>query len=170
MSCGLKPNTELAGDYVLVSPQRINPDHHPGTSLQRGGKQVWYSVYPGGFHPRAATNFTKDGMMLFVGGVPEGPGLWPYPQLFAIRGDGPPLVISERLLQQRFSVDYETPPFRVRHLLLTNGEFQVQFEHRGTNVSTYDITWSAIKRFLDEGETSARLVHHALGDYRILSK
>ena len=167
---GCSKRERVASDYVLVTPESWNPDGHPGTALHRGRHVVWGNVYTGYFHPASASSFSRDGMMVFVGLPPVGDNWYSYPQLFAVRGDGPPVVLSERLLHKRLAVfdhGHEASDFAVRHLVLTNGGFRVEFEHNSV-IKTCDVSWPDIKRFLDEADTSARLVHHLLSDYRLL--
>lgn len=162
VGCSPKVHVRPVGsDYTLVWREPMNPDDHPGTALHYKGKEIWpniYSVYG---------CFTQNGMMVFVGPVPEIDGYWPYAQFFAVRGEGLPMVLSERLLQQRLSFSDDAMPFEVRDLSFTNDHFRVEFK-QGTNILTREFTWLDVKGFLDEGERSARLVQHRLADYRVL--
>ena len=105
--------------------------------------------------------------MVFVAPVPMDHGYLPYPQLFAVRGESLPVVLSERLLQQRFPFLEDAIPFAVHALSFTNDHFRVVFE-QGNNISQRDFKWLDVKGFLDEGDSSARLVHDSIADYRIL--
>jgi hypothetical protein len=109
-------------------------------------------------------------MMVFAGPVPVGNDWYSCTQFFAVRGDGPPVVLSQRLLHQRLSIfdpSGQASDFSVRSVAVTNGAFRVEFEHNAVT-KTCDVTWSQVQQFLDEGDTSGKLVHHALGDYRLL--
>lgn len=162
---GCSPQTHVkpvGSDYTLVWHEPTNPDDHPGTTLHYKGKEVWPFVY-GGYGC-----FAQTGMMVFVGLMPEGDGCNPYQQLFAVRGDGPPVVLSQRLLHQELVVsNNEILPFSVQSLEFTNGDFQVQFKQY-TNILTRDFTWPDVTGFLDEGDRSARVAHPPFPDYRIL--
>ncbi len=117
-----------------------------------------------------ATDFSHDGMILFVGPVPAESNWWPYPQLFAVRGDGPPVVLSERLVGQRLVPVYDGSdgiPFEIRHIALINDGVRVEFRHSGDTIM-HTLSWADIKRLLDEADKSARPVSHNLGDYRVL--
>lgn len=167
---GCSDREQVGFGYVLVTPESWNPDGHPGTALHRGRKVVWGNVYTGYFGPTPPSCFAHEGMMVFVGPPPVDDTWNSYPQLFAVRADGPPVVLSERLLQRRLAVfdrGHEASDFAVRHLALTNGGFRVEFEHNSIT-KTCDVSWADIKRLLDEADTSPRLVHHPLGDYRLL--
>lgn len=172
VACGDKEQVErISGGYELVtSATRLNPDYHPGTALRRGTKIIWGNIYTGYFQPAPANSFTHDGMMLFVGPVPDRDNWYVFSQLFAVRGDGPPVVLSERLLQKHLvasSIGNEGSVFAVKSLSLVNGGFRVVFT-QGAEITTREITWDDIKRLLDEADTKARSVHHHLGDYKIL--
>src|SRR4051812_40744932 len=101
---GCSRKERVGSGYVLVTPRSWNPDGHPGTTLHRGWHVIWGNVYTGYFYPASPSNFTRDGMMVFVGPPPVDDNWYSYPQLFAVRGDGPPVVLSERLLHQRLAV------------------------------------------------------------------
>ena len=162
MGCRPQVHVRPVGfDYTLVWRDPMNPDDHPGTALHYKGKEIWPNIY------RGYGCFTESGIIVFVGAVPEVDGYWPYAQLFAGRGGGLPIVLSERLLQQPLSFSDNAMPFEVHDLSLTNDHFRVQFE-QGTNALTRDFTWSEVKAFLEEGEHSARVVQHRLANYRIL--
>jgi hypothetical protein len=170
MLIGCTSQVRVSSDYVLVTPARWNPDSHPGTTLHRGGKIVWGNVYTGYFYPSSATRFARDGMMVFVGPVPVGDDWYSDPQLFAVRGDGPPVVLSERLLHQPLAVfDHgkDASEYAVRSVVPTDDGFRVEFEHNSAN-KTCQVSWADITRLLDEGKTTAMLVQHRLGDYRLL--
>jgi hypothetical protein len=170
---GCSERERLGSGYVLVSPPAMGPDHHPGTSLHRKGKVAWGNVYIGYFSPHDASKFFHDGIFVFVGPLPGDTDWWTYSQLFGVRGGDIPVVLSERLLRQRLVVSSdmrEMSTFAVRHITPAEGGLRVEFEYRaGSNVTkTNDLTWAEIKRLLDEADTSAKIVHHRLGDYRVL--
>ena len=166
---GCSERERVSSDYVLVTPTSWNPDGHPGTALRRRHKVVWGNIYTGCFYPSSPRNFAHDGMMVFVGPLPA-EGDWDScKHFFAVRGDGPPTVLDERLLQKPLTVldnGNERVDFAVSSLAFTNGGFRVQFEHNAVT-RTSDVSWADIKRFLDEADTSAKLVRHHLGDYRL---
>jgi hypothetical protein len=154
----------VGGGYVLVTPPKMGPDHHPGTSLERGHKVIWGNVYVSAFYPHPARLFLQDGIFLFVGPLPsEAPSgtYWaPYSQLFAVRADGPPVILTERIAG--ISPSASAPV--VCALTLTNGAFEIYFEHAGHR----RVTSAELKQLLDEADTSGRLVHNDLGTYREL--
>jgi hypothetical protein len=167
---GCTEREQLGSDYVLVTPVSWNPDGHPGTTLYRGSKVVWGNVYTGYFYLLSPTNYTSDGMFLFVGPVPFENGWYGYSQLYAVRGDGPPVVLSERLLEKRlavFNLGNEDGDFAVHHLVLTNKVFRADFEYNSI-VKTCFVSWDDIKRYLDEGDKSASVVTNRFNNYRRL--
>jgi hypothetical protein len=64
-SCGEKE--KIGGGYVLETPQALNPDAHPGTSLRRKGKVIWDNVYVGYFGPNDASKFYQMGYLFSLG-------------------------------------------------------------------------------------------------------
>jgi len=173
-SCSEKE--KIGGGYVLETSAAPGPDAHPGTSLHRKGRVVWDNVYVGYFGPKAASKFFHDGIFVFVGPLPGNTDWWTYPQLFAVRGEATPVVLSERLLGQRLVVSSdmrEMSTFKVRQLISTEAGVRVDFEYWADSntktAKTNDLSWAEIKKLLDEAESSSRVVHHRFGDYRVLS-
>lgn len=165
----------IGGDYVLMTPPTLGPDHHPGTSLYRKGNVVWKNVYVGYFSPNDASKFFHEGMFVFVGPLPRNTDWWTYSQLFAVRGGDTPLVLSERLLGQRLVVSSdmgEVSTFNVHQITPAENGVRVEFEYwadaNTKATKTNDLTWTEVKRLLDEADTSGKIVHHRFGDYRIL--
>jgi hypothetical protein len=112
---------------------------------------------------------------VFVGPLPGNTDWWTYPQLFVVRPGNTPVVLSERLLGRRLVVSSdsrEMSTFAVRHITPTESGVRVEFEYwADSNIEatkTNDLAWPEIKRLLDEADTSARIVHHGHGDYRVL--
>lgn len=172
---GCSEREHVGGGYVLVTPPTMGPDHHPGTSLRYKGQTVWEHVF--GFYPDPATKFYHDGMFVFIANVPDNDNddWWTRPQLFAVRGAGPPVVLSERLFKQPLvvsSVSGVGSTYSVRYLSTTGNGVRFVFaywpdsDHETT--TTNQLSWLNIKQMLDEAGTSARLVRHKLGDYRVL--
>jgi hypothetical protein len=174
MSCSER--TQVADGYVFVTPPTMGPDHHPGTSLHLKGKVVWGNVYLGYFSGYKPRQFFHEGMVVFVGAVPANTDWWYYPQLFAVRGSGPPVLLSERLLGERFATSYDSrqysSSFAVDNISPTADGVRVQFTHSpGTvnrDTNAFAVSWTIVRRFLDEADSSSRLVRHQLGDYRVL--
>jgi hypothetical protein len=172
---GCSEREHIGDGYVIVTPPAMGPDHHPGTSLHRKGKVVWGNVYIGHFSPHHTSKFFHDGMFVFVGPLPRDADWWTYSQLFAVRGADTPVVLSERLLGQRLAVSSDVrqmSTFAVRRITPAETGVRVEFEYRTDSntkaTKTNDLAWAEIKGLLDEAETSARIVHHRLGDYRVL--
>lgn len=173
---GCSERSELGDGYVLVAPARMGPDHHPGTSLHRKGKVVWGNVYVGHFSGYEAKQYYHDGMFVFVGAVPGNTDWWYYSQLFAVRGAGPPVILSERLLGERFAISYDSrqysSPFAVDNISPIADGVRVQFTHSPSTVNhdtnAFVLPWARIRQFLDEADSSSRLVQHQMGNYRVL--
>ncbi|MCX5658325.1 MAG: hypothetical protein NTW19_01215 [Planctomycetota bacterium] len=175
LTAGCSDREKLGEDYVLVTPSTMGPDSHPGTSLRWKEKVVWKNVYVGYFSPAESSQFCHDGMFVFVAPVPGNNDWWLYPQLFAVRGGKPPVVLSERLLGQRLSVSYrsgEMSTFSARAISPfkegVRAVFEYQVDSNNKATKPIELTWAEIKQMLDEADTSARAIHHELGDYRVL--
>jgi hypothetical protein len=170
---GCSERNQVGGGYALVTPFTMGPDHHPGTSLQRKGKLVWGNVYMGYFSGYQPAQFYHDGMFVFVGAVPGNTDYWLYPQLFAIRGSGPPVLLSERLLGEEYDTSNGSSHYQVYNISPLQDGVRVQFTHspgtvnHDTNSST--LSWALVRNLLDDADSSSRLVRHKLGDYRVLS-
>ena len=161
--CAPRTHVKPAGpDYTLVWHDPVNPDEHPATALHYKNKEVWPAVYEGYGY------FFQDGVMVFVGLVPiqDSTGCYSYGQVFAVRGDSPALVLSQRLLRRRLTV---SDGFGVHSLSWSNGTFRAQFQFaQSTNISTREFTWSDVKGFLEEGESLPRLMRPLFPVYRML--
>jgi hypothetical protein len=153
----------LGSDFSFVQLVPMNPDHHPATRLHYKSKEVWPIVFDG------YGNFVQDGVVVFVGLLPYsgGDGSDPYQQLLAVRGGGVPLLLSERLLHQKLSSARDAVPFRVQSLSLINDHFRVEFK-QGGEILVREFSWADVNQFLDEGESSERLVRNRQVDYRVL--
>ena len=170
---GCSQREQVGGGYTLVTPPTMGPDHHPGTSLRYRGRTVWGNVF--GFYPDPASKFYHDGIFVFVANVPGDGDWWIEPQLFAVRGVGPPVVLSERVFKQPLVVSDISgvgSTYSVRHLVATESgvSFVIAYwpDHNHEATATNEMSWASIGQMLDEAVTSARLVSHPMGDYRVL--
>jgi hypothetical protein len=173
MLTGCSHHEQVGGGYTLVTAPTLGPDSHPGTSLRYEGRTVWGHVF--GFYPDAASKFYHDGMFVFIANVPGDGDWWIEPQLFAVCGAGPPVVLSERLFKHPLvvsSVSGVGSTYSVRNLAATdNGvRFVIAYwpdrDHEAT--TTNELAWGSIRQMLDTASSSARLVRHPMGDYRVL--
>ncbi len=173
VTAGCSEREQVGDGYSLVTPATLGPDHHPGTALRYRGRTVWAHVF--GFYPDPATRFYHDGMFVFIANVPGTTDWWIEPQLFAVRGAGPPVVLSERLFGQPLvvsSISGVGSTYSVRHLSATDDGVRFVFaywpDHNHEATTTNELSWSSIKQMLDEAPASARLVRHQMGDYYVL--
>jgi len=137
-----------SSQYVLFSPATL-PDGHPGTVLRYKGKDVWPSVHSGYFHDSPA-EFYRDGMLVFVGSVPTRKDLNYDAQLFAIRGAGPPVLISQRAVHLPLTNSYY-----IEHVAPVGEGFRVEtkfWKPSGDKV-TNTISWIEIAGWLKEAES-----------------
>jgi hypothetical protein len=163
IGCAPQVHVKAGGsDYTFVWRDLL-PDAAPGSELHYKNKKVWDFVYEGYGYS------CQGGMMVFTALVPyeDMTGCYSHPQLFVVRGGEPPVVLSQRIMQQPLRVPPGVPAYGVKSLVSTNGGVQVEFQ-QGTNVIRRDLTWSHFKRFLDEGDSLPKLVHHPFPEYRIL--
>jgi hypothetical protein len=172
---GCDRHTRITEDYEFVQPQSYMIE--PGSTacaLYYKGKKVWRSVVMGD------EKTCRDGIFVFMSVVPyiEG-GSDVHSQLFAIRGEGPAVLLSERVLNE--------PCEDVGHHHSTNdGEYYFLDEvtpvpdgvqvvyNRGPdktgadNMTTNDLSWNTITNWVSEAETSAPIQVAPSGNYRIL--
>jgi hypothetical protein len=169
---GCSERNHVGGGYALVTPSTMGPDHHPGASLQRKGKVVWRNVYMGYFSGHQPAQFYYDGMFVFVGAVP-GNTSWLSAQLFAVRGSGPPVLLSERLLGEEFATSNDSNPYEVDNIFPLQNGVRVQFTHSpglvNHDTNSLTLSWALVRNLLDDADSSSRLVRNNLGDYRVLS-
>jgi len=163
----------VGGGYTLVTPESWGLHHHPGTALRYRGREIWPHVF--GFHPDAASRFYHEGIFVFIANVPANTDWWYYPQLFAVRGAGPPVVLSERLFKQPLMISTMSgagSKYSVRHLAATDSGVRFAMvdwpDHNQEVTTTNELSWSGIKQMLDEADKSARLVEHSIANYRVL--
>jgi hypothetical protein len=154
-------------DYSVVHPQSWNPDGHPGIYLYYKNKPLWFNVYcpNGSFH---------DGMLVFEGDVPEslfedvriGNESSASFQVFAIRGSGPPVILSERVLNRSL----KGFPFNVKGLSSATNGLDINFRFNDSAIPPTNVVvlWSEIKAWLDEAEATAPIKNSRMGKYRYL--
>ena len=171
---GCVEHTRVGGGYVLVrtSPPVWMADASPSTSLYYQGKRVWPIVYSGCFWPEPAGKFYHDGVIVFVAPVLGSDGYnepLVYPQLYAMRGKEPAVIISQRIFDQPLTNRYEVE----RVAAIPNG-VRVRFEfssNEGRQVySTNDVSWGDIVTWAHEAENSAPVHTTPSGTYRILPR
>lgn len=165
--CGEKER--LGPDYVLVTPESWNPDGHPGTALHYKGRVFWPNVY----HTPAGWSF-REGIFVFSSPVPGRDGGYDYgisPQLFAVMGAGPPVIISERIVPDALGADSNYQLWEVRPTETgVRAEFTYWPDHHHQARLIRDVSWADIRSWLREAEVSAPDKTSALGTYRILRK
>ena len=169
---GCSRREQVSSDFVLVTPKSWNPDGHPGTALHYKGAVVWPNVYTG------SGKTYHDGIFVFSAPVPDGStnsdGIPMYdysisPQLFAIRGAGPPIIISERILadtldsQKRYRLWQVTP---TESGLRTEFEYWPDKDHQARTIR--DVPWADIRSWVQEAESSVPKKVTPLGTYRVL--
>ena len=167
--CGKRERVD--SNYVLFTPESL-PDGHPGTALHYKGKEVWPNVYAG------AGKAYHDGIFVFSAPVPggftnsDGIPMYDYsisPQLFAIRGAGPPVIISERIpadtldSQKRYRLWQVTP---TESGVRAEFEYWPDKDHEARVIR--DVPWANIQSWVQEAESSASKKATPLGTYRVL--
>jgi len=143
-------------------------------SLYYKGKKVWRSVVMGD------DQTCHDGIFVFMAVVPyikNGPDV--HSQLFAIRGEGPAVLLSERLLNEpcedvgHHHATNDGESYYLDEVLPAPDGVQAVF-NRGPDkndadiMTTNDISWSTIKDWVNEAEASAPIQVAPEGSYRIL--
>lgn len=161
--------------YVVVHPQSWNPDGHPGIFLYYRGTKIWFNVF-------CSEQGYRDGILVFGGDLPgslfngEPPGSQESadfsrsPQLFAIRGAEPPVIISERLFNHSLETNL---PFTVQDIQSGSNGLSIKFQYEPKeNQSDIEtnlfVSWQEIRGWLHEAETSVPVKTSRLGSYRLL--
>jgi hypothetical protein len=161
---GCSRREAIGSGYVLITPQTWNPDSHPATALYFNGKRVWANVYGGG-------RGLKDDVLIFSSPVPAEGGGYDYsvsPQVFAIRGEGPPILLSERILNDSI---YSKKNYRVWQIVKADQGLRVEFEfwnELGEEAHlTNGISWAEIRGWVEDTRGALRK-NTPLGSYDIL--
>ena len=163
---GCSRRERVSNDYTLVTPESWNPDGHPGTALHYKGKQVWPNVYIG------SSNSYHDGVFVFSAPVPTSDGQYSNsvsPQLFAIRGAGPPVIVSQRIIEDALEPNGH---YRLWGVTPTESGVRVEFEywpdHDNKARTNRDVSWPDIQTWVKEAEASTPVTTTPLGTYRLL--
>lgn len=170
---GCAQRERIGGDLTLVTPNSWNPDGHPGTSLHYQGREAWPNVYVG------SGKAYHEGIFVFSAPVPEprmgtdGTVRYDYstsPQLFAIRGAGPPVILSQRVLSDTLK---SRKIYHLWQLMPTESGVQAEFEYWPDQDHearmTHRVAWTDIQNWVQEAESSAPIQATPLGTYRLLS-
>jgi hypothetical protein len=123
--CGHRQS--IGGGFELRGSESWNPDGHPGTFLYYEGKEVWHQIAWG--YPDPPEKFCHDGIFVFLSPVPDADGRNDYansPQLYAIRGSGPPVLISQRIFGRPFKGSRN---FTVENSSVTANGIRVEFDY-----------------------------------------
>jgi hypothetical protein len=113
----------------------------------------------------------RDGFFVFLAAVPDQSGDYNdysiTPQLFAIKGTGPPVIISQRLFNRPL---INTNGFYTVDNIAPNPDgFSVEFDqHAGGPRTNLDVSWPQIETWVQEAETSAPVRVTSSGSYRLL--
>lgn len=163
---GCNKRVSVGPDYELVQPQTYLIDSgSPACALYYRGKSVWPSVLV------SLDQSYHAGLFVFLAAVPDGTGTNNdysiTPQLFAIRGAGPPVIISERLFNR--SLTNWAEAYTVENISPESNGFRVEFEYHDADIQTnLDVSWPEIQSWVQEAETLAPVRVTPLGSYRLL--
>ncbi|HEY1661726.1 MAG TPA: hypothetical protein VGI03_04850 [Verrucomicrobiae bacterium] len=166
LAAGCDKRVSVGGDYKLVQPRTYLIDSgSPACALYYQGKSVWPSVLV------SSDQSYHDGFFIFLAAVPDYSGDYNdysiTPQLFAIKGAGPPVILSERLFNLHM-IDWDQP-YNVENITPKSNGFSVEFAYdAGDTQTNLDITWPEIQGWVQEAETSAPVRVTSLGNYRTL--
>ena len=169
---GCEKRTHVSADYEFVQPRTyLIESGSPERSLYYKGKRVWWNVLMG------SDETCHNGILVFMSTVPRGEGGSNVsPQIFAIRGAGPPVVLSGRILNQPFKAESSHVAGSIYELEslapIANGVrvvFMIGVADNGSDITvTHDLLWTEIEGWVQEAETSASLQIAPLGNYRVL--
>jgi hypothetical protein len=171
---GCDRHKPIAGGYEFIVAPDMGVDGHPAAALGFHGKKVWQAL---DFHTfeycRDAATFVHEDVIVFLMTVPdEDEDHYRYevsPQLCAMRGGSPPVMLSERILGHPIRT---TDDGIVCKLVPSAAGVHVEFgpgpePDASRATGTHDIPWSQIVLWLDAGQ-SAPLIVKPLGTYRVL--
>jgi hypothetical protein len=172
---GCDKHTPIAGGYEFIVPPNMGPDSHPGSSLGFHGKEVYHALDGHTFlYCRDYAAFVHDGMIVFLITMPdEDKEHYRYeisPQLVVMRGAGPPVMISERILGHRIQAADDGV---VCKLIPSAAGVHVEYgpgpePDASKATSVHDIPWAQIAQWLDTPEAQAPRIVKPLGTYRLL--
>ena len=168
ISCGLLTltacdrSTRIGADYALVASGSSSSG--PGFLLLYRGRTVWPRVYGG------SEKSLHDGVFVFAAPVPDETGNVDFGNsihLYAIRGEGPAVLISERIYGQPRDSSWQ-----VRHFDAEAGGITVLFNSGlgSTNLTqvTHVTTWAEIEQWLLEAQGASAEKVTPLATYRVL--
>jgi hypothetical protein len=150
----------------------LNMDGHPGVFLYYQGKEVWHQISWG--YPYSPKDFFHGDIFVFESPVPEADsynncGI--SPQLYAIRGSGPPVLISQRIMGVPLKGGNSV--YAVQNTGVSGTGVRVEFEYPaadgGDETKTNVVSWAEIASWVDEAEKSSPPVKTPLGSYRLLT-
>lgn len=174
---GCDKHTPIAGGYEFISQPNMGPDSHPGASLGFHGKEVCHTLDGHTFLDcRDYAAFVHDDMIVFLITMPDNDEdhvrYEISPQLCAMRGSGPPVVLSQRILGrpiETYGADV------VCKLIPSPSGVHVEFcPGPGPEIdaskatSVHDIPWTQIAQWLDTPQALAPPIVKPLGTYRLL--
>ena len=169
---GCAKRTHVSADYDFVQRGTyLIESGRTELSLYYKGKKVWWNVLMG------SDETCHNGIFVFMSTVPRGEGgNTVFPQILAIRDAGPPVVLSERILNQPFRADSSHVAGSIYELEslapIANGVrvvFMIGVADNGSDITvTHDLLWTEIEGWMQEAETSASLQIAPLGNYRVL--
>ncbi|HEY7090274.1 MAG TPA: hypothetical protein VH518_19410 [Tepidisphaeraceae bacterium] len=171
--CGCDKRTPIKDGFEIVSGANFGPDSHPGASVAYKGKEVWPNLDAHTFvADRDPSHFIHEGIFVFLIALPDNDKEHVrydiFPQLVAVRGSGPVVVLSERIVGQ--TIKQSGDPV-VSKLVPSDKGIHVEFAadaDEGPPTSTHDITWAQISQWLDTPESVAPTIVKPLGTYRLL--
>jgi hypothetical protein len=172
---GCDKHRAVKNGFELIHAADMGPDSHPGTALGYHGKKVWRNVDLHTFvDVRDPALLVHDDIMVFLISIPDDDAVhYRYhisPQLCAIRGEGPPVVLSERIVGHTIVSNQDGV---VAKFTTSDAGVHVEFgpgpEPKAKDVtSTHDITWAQIADWLATPQSVAPPIVKPLGTYRLL--
>lgn len=184
LCAGCDRRRPVGGGFELRQAQNWNPDGHPGVRLYFRGRQVWRSVTWGDGGPaknvhgdifvfEAMVSFEDNSLPLELGGtnapVSKSPGTYGS-QLFAVKGAGPPVLISPRIFSENGGGrgDYEVVRSGATDSMITV-VFRYWVDENHDSERTNSVPWQSISKWLAEAEKTGKLQKSPEGDYRVLT-
>lgn len=168
---GCDKSASVGGGYQISAPASPDGQTHQNR-LSYNGKRICDTVLMQEYH---------DGTLVFMGYLQDSG----QQQLFAVRGAGPRVFLSERLITnpQAFVVDDlrtgRPKPgvnYHLEELIPTADGVRVRFsvdvdETSGADVfETHDLTWPEINAMIQEAQTTGNVRNDKSGSYLFLAR
>src|SRR3954467_2368030 len=154
---GCDKSVDVGANYTIAAPFSPDGQNHGNTLLYKN-KEVCKNV---------VMQAVNDDTLVFMSGVRSASD----EQLMAVRGPGPAVMLSERVLNRSLATSW--PYFELTNLVPAgdgfDADFVVDVDKTSADVhEMHHLSWAQINGFLDEAKQSARLMTARQGTFYLL--